>query len=84
MKTFLKKWLSDTIKEMGYGLIVVAICSFFPDWFKHTAAHHQHWSEFVIQLSRFFLFSLPVLSFIETSIMEFELFSKKRTKAKKN
>lgn len=78
MKKFFKKWLSDTLSGLGISMILITLVSFLPALFKNSPEHSQHYFDFIILLMRFFVLALPILSLIELSIMEFELFSRNR------
>lgn len=85
MKQFIKKWLSDTLSGLGISMILITLVSFLPTLFNSSPEHSQHYFNFLFQLMRFFVLTLPILSIIELSIMEFELFSRnKETRRKIN
>ncbi len=76
MKDFLKKWGSSTLKNLGYVAVMVTVLSILPAIPNGSHGHADHYLTYLFLIFRIMAAIIPVITFIEQFIMDYQLFSK--------
>jgi hypothetical protein len=77
MKVFLKKWVSSTLKNLGYVSVIVTALSVLPAIPNGSPDHADHYLTYLFLIFRVMAAIIPIITFIEQFIMDYQLFSKK-------